>query len=72
MTAFDIRSELLRLVETLPPEQQAQILEFARFLRQKTPAEAREKIISPPRIAVRLVPATTLTNLTGMCALGGA
>jgi hypothetical protein len=71
MTALDIKSELLRLVETLPPEQQAQILEFACFLHEQTRAEAIKKVIPPPRIVVRPLPATTLTNLTGVVALGG-
>ena len=71
MAALDIKSELLRLVEILTPEQQAQILEFAHSLQQQTRVEALKKVPPPPKIVVRPLPATTLMNLTGMVTLGG-
>lgn len=71
MSALDIKSELLRVLETLPPERQAQILEFACFLHRQTRADTAEKLVPSARIEVRPLPATTLTNLTGLVALGG-
>ena len=67
MAARDIKSELLRLMDILAPEQQDQILEFAHSLQQ----QMGKKSPPPPKIVVRPVPATTLINLTGMVTLGG-
>jgi hypothetical protein len=71
MTALDIKSELLRVLETLPPGRQAQVLEYACFLHEQARAEAAEKVTQPPGIEVRAVPAATLLTLTGLVALGG-
>ncbi len=71
MTALDIKSELLRVLETLPPERQAQILEFACFLRRQAREDTAEKLSPPATIELRSLPAATLTNLTGLVVLGG-
>lgn len=71
MTAVDIKSELLRLVETLPPERQAQVLEFVRFLYGQARADAVQNVTQPPTIELRAVPAVTLRGLTGLVFLGG-
>lgn len=58
-------SELVRLLDSLPPSKQREVLTFARFLRQQVQTEAGESA------ALRPVPADTLVPLTGVVALGG-
>ncbi len=71
MTALDIKSELLRVVEALPPARQAELLDFACFLHRQTAADESEKETQTSRIERRAVPATTLLSLTGLVVLGG-
>lgn len=71
MTVTDIKRELLQVLDALPPSRQAEVLDFARFLRQQMTSRELGKAWQPSRIEVRLVPATTLLGLTGLVALGG-
>ena len=70
MRAINIKPELLRLLQGLPQFRQTEVLDFARFLhRQMVAGEPAE--MWPPQIELRVVPATTLLDLTGLVALGG-
>ena len=71
MTTIDIKPELLRVVDALPPSKQAEVLDFAHFLRQQMAAGEPGEVRQPWRIELRVVPATTLLGLTGLVALGG-
>lgn len=71
MTVADIKRELLQVLDALPPSRQAEILDFAQFLRQQMTLGELGKAWQPSRIEVRLVPATTLLGLTGLVVLGG-
>ena len=65
-----VRPELLRLLDSLPPARQTELLDFARFLHQQaTQTDFAEPSGAP--IELRLAPATTLEELTGIVALGG-
>ena len=68
---MDIKPELLRVVDALPPSKQAEVLDFARFLRQQMAAGEPGEVRQPSRIELRVVPATTLLGLSGLVALGG-
>lgn len=66
--ATTLRPELLRLLDDLPQSKQAELLNFARFLRQQaaeTPNQSTESL------KLRSVPANSLAYLTGLVTLGG-
>lgn len=63
-----MKPELLRLLDELPPARQAELLNFARFLRQQV-AAASESVDAT--LAIREAPADSLVYLTGVVALGG-
>jgi hypothetical protein len=67
---WKVRPELLRLLDTLPPSRQDELLDFARFLHQQA-AEMGAAEPAGPAIELRLAPAATLAGLTGIVALGG-
>lgn len=69
--ATGVRSELLRLLDALSLPRQIEVLDFARFLHQQTAFTEPSKVSQFPPIELRLVPATTLLDLTGLVALGG-
>jgi len=71
MAATKVRSELLRLLDALPSPRQAEVLDFARFLHQQTALTEPPKVSQFPPIELRVVPAATLLDLTGLVALGG-
>ena len=69
--AIRFRPELLRVFDGLPLPQQREVLNFARFLRQQVKADEPVTAASSPQIELRVAPATTLSDLTGLIALGG-
>jgi hypothetical protein len=69
MTAA-VRPELLRLLDTLPPAKQIQVLDFARFLHQQMSVTESAQV-SYPRLELHAAPTATLVGLTGLVALGG-
>lgn len=71
MPATKVKSELLRLLDALPLPRQAEVLDFARFLHQQTALSEPPKVSQYSPIELRVVPATTLLDLTGLVALGG-
>ena len=71
MPAMRVKSELLRLLDALPSPRQAEVLDFVRFLHQQTALTEPLKVSQYPPIELRVVPATTLLDLTGLVALGG-
>jgi hypothetical protein len=71
MPAIRVKSELLCLLDALPSPRQAEVLDFARFLHQQTVLTEPPKVSRYPPIQLRVVPATTLLDLTGLVALGG-
>jgi hypothetical protein len=66
-----VQRELLRLVDALPRSKQVEILDFARFLHQQMAGVESDAALRASRIELRLVPASTLLDLTGLVALGG-
>lgn len=71
MTVINIKPELLRVLDALPPFRQAEVLDFARFLHQQMAIGEQAEMRRPSQIEVRVAPATTLLGLTGLVALGG-
>jgi hypothetical protein len=70
-TASALKPELLRLLDTLPRAKQAELLDFARFLRQQTAGVNTAASPVAPQIELRVAATTTLIGLTGLVALGG-
>jgi hypothetical protein len=68
---MDIKPELLRVLDALPPSRQTEVLDFARFLHQQVVVGELGRGSQPSGIAVRTAPATTLIGLTGLVTLGG-
>jgi len=64
----NVGSELLRLLDGLPPPKQVELLDFARFLRQQAMGEIGPELQSR---VVREVSAESLASLTAVVALGG-
>ena len=62
-----VRRHIAEIVEELPPEKAAQVLEFARFVRQQMTGE-REMSEMPALVTVS---AAQLEGLVGLVALGG-
>ena len=54
MVVADVKPELLRVLDALPPFRQAQVLDFAHFLhRQMAEGTPVVEVRQPPRIEVR-------------------
>jgi len=70
-TLAKVKSELLRVLDALPPSMQAQVLDFARFLHRQIAATEPAETFQYPQIELHLVPAIALLDLTGVVALGG-
>jgi hypothetical protein len=68
--AVKIQPELLRVIAALPQLRQAEVLDFARSLRQLAEHEVIEAR-PETRIELRLAPADTLLRLTDLVARGG-
>ena len=66
----NVKLELLRVLESLPSPRQIELLDFARFLQQIALTEP-VKASTPQEIELRVVPAASLLNLTGLVRLGG-
>jgi len=58
-------------LDALPLPRQAEVLDFVRFLHQQTALTEPPKVSRYSPIELRVVPATTLLDLTGLVALGG-
>jgi len=67
MLVATIDPELLRTLAILPPQRQAEVLDFARFLKQ----HVEQRPVGPAPIELRPAPADTLLRITGLVALGG-
>lgn len=67
----EARTELLRIVDSLPPAGQAQVLNFARFLAQRTNPSRPEGRAEAEGIVLHAASARTLFDLTALVALGG-
>ena len=64
--------ELLRVLASLSQRRQAEILDFALFLKQRAAQEVYSaETASPTKIRLRPVPADSMLRLTGLVALGG-
>lgn len=61
-----LREAVIKVLEELPSERVAEVLDFAVFLRQRARAEHQE--LQP---AVKAIPANHLDALTGLVAWGG-
>ncbi len=66
-----IQPGLLHVLAALPQRRQAEVLNFARFLRQIAEQDLPAEMKQGPRIELRLAPADTLLRLTGLVTLGG-
>ena len=62
-----IKDSLLEVLDSLPLDRQAEVLDFALYLRQKTAVEPK----AASRIVLRTVPASHLKSLLGLVAIGG-
>lgn len=62
-----VRQRIAEIVDELPPEKAAQVLDFARFVRQQM-ADEREMGETPAPVTVS---AAQLEGLVGLVALGG-
>lgn len=65
-----IEPELLQTLAGLSQRHRAEVLDFARFLGQRAERPSAGAEPTPP-IELRLAPADTLAQLTGLVALGG-
>lgn len=66
-----IEPELLRTLAALSQRRQAEVLDFARFLGQRVEQTVPPEADLATGIELRLAPADTLLQLTGLVALGG-
>lgn len=71
MITTDVRSELLRLLNELPPSRQAEVLDFARFLRRQAVGAQAEVEAPVAPMSLRALPAATLVGLSEVVSLGG-
>jgi len=71
VSAAKVRPELLRLLDVLPPVRQVEVLDFARFLYQQIAVVAPDRPPQITQIELRMAPAITLLELTGLVHLGG-
>lgn len=62
-----LKEVVIKVLDELPPEQVAQLLDFALFLKQRSQMQYR----SLPKTGAIAVPATHLDGLVGMVAWGG-
>jgi hypothetical protein len=66
-----IQPELLRLLAALPPSRQAEVLDFARFLHQRSAAPQSGREEPGSTADLHLAPASSLLDLTALVSLGG-
>lgn len=64
-----IKQAIVKSLDDLRPEQVAEVLDFAAFLRERTRSDKSPQ--QPKRIELRLVPMTSLVALTDLVSLGG-
>ena len=62
-----VKDSLLEVLDSLPPERQAEVLDFALYLKQKATVEPK----TTSRIVLRTVPASHLISLLGLISIGG-
>lgn len=62
-----VKDSLLEVLDSLPPERQAEVLDFALYLKQKTTVEPK----AASSIVLRTVPASHLKSLLGLISVGG-
>ncbi len=65
-----LEAELLRVLKGLSPSAQAEVLDFARYLQQRTSGGDSAQA-EGPAVELRAAPADTLRSLTGLVAVGG-
>jgi hypothetical protein len=77
LSSQEVKQALWDIVEQLPPAQRHQVLDFARFLYQqvltapRSLGETEGEPAPAQKIQLRLVPAGSLVDLTGLVSLGG-
>ena len=67
VTATSLKEAIIKVLDELPSEQLAEVLDFALFLKQRARVE-RQKLQQP---VVKSIPANHLDALVGMVAWGG-
>jgi len=67
----EVETELLHVLESLPPSVQAEVLDFARFLSQRAASPSLGPTEERAGIELCAAPADTLFDLTALVSLGG-
>ena len=62
-----VKDSLLEVLDSLPPERQAEVLDFALYLKQKATVEPK----AASGIVLRTAPASHLKSLLGLISIGG-
>ena len=63
----ETKQKITKVLDELPAEKMAEILDFATFIKQRFQSPSR----AVHRIAIKTVPATRLRSLAGIVAWGG-
>lgn len=71
MTTTRVETELLRILESLPPSAQNQVLDFARYLQRRKASSVLDRLEHLSGIELHATPADTLLELAALVALGG-
>jgi hypothetical protein len=71
VTMTTIRDDLTQVLDALPPAQQIEVLDFARFLQHGTSQAEQAPTLPATELRLRAVSPETLVQLTGIVRLGG-